>query len=90
PFLRGYLDGNWAAPTATRSRASGLVFWGTEAVLAGINAMIHRGWRINSGVVTPRPPRAELRFNRRDEPAILHHIQAYTTRSRGHGKRQPA
>ncbi|HEX2715805.1 MAG TPA: hypothetical protein VHM88_26780, partial [Candidatus Acidoferrales bacterium] len=90
PFLRGYLDGNLATPDVTRSRSNDLVFYGTEAVLAAINAMIHRGWQINTGVVTPRPPRAELRFNRQDDQAILNHIHAYTTRSRGQGKRRLA
>jgi hypothetical protein len=90
PFLRGYLDGNGAALGANRPRSNGLVFYGTDAVLTAINAMIRRGWRINTGTVRPRPPRAELRFNRQDEETILSHIHTYTTRSRGQGKRRPA
>jgi len=88
PFLRGYLDGDWSALGA-RPRFSGLVFRGTEPVLAAINTMIRRGWGSRSGVVTPRTPRAELRFNRQDAETILNHVHAYTTRSRGNGKRQP-
>lgn len=90
PFLRGYLDGNWATPGTTRPRSNGLIFYGTEAVLAAINGMIHRGWRIGTGVVTLRGPRAELRFNRQDEQAIVDHIQTYTIRSRGQNHRRPA
>jgi hypothetical protein len=90
PFLRGYLDGDGTAPGATQSKSNGLVFRGTEPVLAAINTMIRRGWGTGTGVVTPRQPRSELRFNRRDEQTILNHIQAYTTRSRSNGKRKPA
>ncbi len=90
PFLRGYLDGNWATPGVTRSRSNDLVFYGTEPVLAAVKAMVHRGWQIKSGLVTRRPPRAELRFNRRDDQTMLNHIHAYTARSRGQDKRRPA
>ncbi len=82
PFLRGYLDGNWVTPDTVRSRSQNLVFYGTEGVLIAIDAMIHRGWRIAPGVVTRRPPRAELRFSRQDERVILEHIQTYRTRAR--------
>ncbi|HET7264186.1 MAG TPA: hypothetical protein VFL28_05910 [bacterium] len=85
PFLRGYLDGNWTTPGVPRSRSHRLVLYGTEAVLAGINAMIYRGWRIAPGVVTCRPPRAELRFSQRDERGLLDHVRTYTTRSREAG-----
>lgn len=90
PFLHGYLDGNWSPPGASQSRSNRLVLYGAEGVLAGINAMIYRGWRIDPGVVTRRSPRAELRFSRRDERVILDHIQAYNTRSRRDGKSRPA
>ncbi|HKX19706.1 MAG TPA: hypothetical protein VJT33_17025 [bacterium] len=83
PFLRGYLDGNWVTPGTARSRSRSLVFYGTEGVLAAINAMIHRGYRIAPGVVVRRPPRAELKFSQRDEHTLLNHIRTYTTRSRG-------
>jgi hypothetical protein len=89
PFLRGYQDGS-PALDAARSPAESLVFYGTEGVLAAINAMIRRGLRIDSGVVTPGSPRAELKFNRRDERAILHHIHSYNVRSRAQSKRRPA
>jgi len=52
------------------------------APLAGINAMIYRGWQIGPGVVTCRPPRAELRFSQPDERVLLNQIRTYTTRSR--------
>jgi hypothetical protein len=90
PFLRGYLDGNWAPPGVLRTRSNRLVLYGTEAVLAGINAMISRGWHIAPGVLTCRSPRAELRFSRQDERTILDHIQTYRTRCRSGGKSQPA
>ena len=86
PFLRGYLDGNWVTPGTARSRSHDLVFHGTNATLAAINAMIHRGWRIPAGVLVQRPPRAELRFSRQDERAILSRINTYTARCRGHGE----
>ncbi len=82
PFLRGYLDGNWTTPGAPRSPSHRLVLYGTEAVLAGINAMIYRGWQIAPGAVTCRPPRAELRFSQPDERVLLNQIRTYTTRSR--------
>lgn len=82
PFLRGYLDGNWSPPGVPRSPSHRLVLYGTEAALAGINAMIYRGWRIAHGVVTSRPPRAELRFSQRDERVLLDHVRTYTTRAR--------
>lgn len=90
PFLRGYLDGNWAPAGAPRPSSHRLVFYGTEAVLASINAMVHRCWRVGPGVVTSRPPRAELRFGAKDERVILDHIHAYTTRSRSRDKSRPA
>lgn len=90
PFLRGYLDGSWATGGATRTRSRGLVFYGTEAVLAAINAMIQRAWRLGPGVVTPGLPRAELRFKRQDEPAILERTLSYTTRQRQPSKRRLA
>jgi len=90
PFLRGYLDGNWATGGATRTRSNGLVFHGTEAVLTAINAMIHRGGGIGPGVITSRPPRAELKFTRQDEQAILERVLTFTTRSRRPSKRWPA
>ena len=82
PFLRGYLDGNWVTPGTARSRSHDVVFHGTDATLSAINAMIHRGWRITPGTVVQRPPRAELRFSRPDERAILSRINTYTTRCR--------
>lgn len=82
PFLRGYLDGNWTTPGDPRSPSHRLVLYGTEAVLAGINAMIYRSWQIAPGVVTCRPPRAELRFSQPDERVLLNQIRTYTTRSR--------
>ncbi len=84
PYLRGYLDGNWTTPGTVRSRSHGLVFYGTEGVLSAIDAMIHRGWRLAPGVVTPRPPRAELRYSPRDEREIFDHVHTYTTRCRAH------
>jgi len=90
PFLRGYLDGNWATPGAARSRSNRLVFYGTAAVLTAINAMIHRAWRIAPGVVTHRPPRAELRFSQQNEEAIVNQIHTYITRCRSQGKPRPA
>jgi len=89
PFLRGYVDGQRAAPAAAPRPSTGLLFWGTEAVLTAVNAMVHRGWYVESGVVTPRPPRAELRFDRQDAQAILNHIGTYTARSRGQIKHRP-
>lgn len=88
-FLRGYLDGSWMAGTIG-TRPKGLVFYGTEAVLTAINAMIHRNWRIGPGMVTSRPPRAELRFTRKDEQAILERTLTYATRSRRPTKQRPA
>ena len=90
PFLRGYLDGNWASAGVPRSRSNHLILYGAEAVLAGINAMVHRCWRVDSGVVTCRPPRAELRFSPKDERVVLDHMQTYTTRCRSGGKSRPA
>jgi hypothetical protein len=86
-YLRGYLDGNGASASVTGSASNRLIFYGTEAVLAAINAMIHRCWQIDSGKVTRRPPRDELRFDRRDEQAILDRVYTYTTRSRSQNKR---
>jgi hypothetical protein len=34
-------------------------------------------------VVKPKPPRAELKFNRQDAQTILTRSRAYTTRRRG-------
>lgn len=82
PFLRGYLDGNWATPGTARSRSHDLVFHGTNATLTAINAMIHRGWRIGLGVLKQRPPRAELKFSRQDERVIISRINTFTTRRR--------
>ncbi len=86
PFLRGYFDGNRTTPGAPRSPSNSLVFYGTEAVLAAINSMVSRGWRVARGVVTRKPPRAELKFNRPDGQALLDRISAYTTRCRGQRK----
>ena len=88
PFLRGYLDGNWTTPGAPRARSNRLVLYGAESVLAGINAMIYRGWGIAPGVLTCRPPRAELRFSQPDEQMLLNQIRSYTTRSREVGLRR--
>jgi hypothetical protein len=90
PFLRGYLDGNWAPAGVPRPSLNHLVFYGTETVLAGINAMVYRGWRIDPGAVTCRPPRAELRFTPKDGRVILDHLQTYTTRCRNSDKPRPA
>ncbi|HEX2715110.1 MAG TPA: hypothetical protein VHM88_23235 [Candidatus Acidoferrales bacterium] len=91
PFLRGYLDGDWAAPRpASEARSNGLVLHGTEAVLTGISVMVHRAWGIKGSVVTARPPRADLRFNRQSHNAILGHIRAYADRARAQRKRWPA
>jgi hypothetical protein len=90
PFLRGYLDGSLPSPGGSRSRSGGLVLHGTEAVLAGINSMISRGWSVGPGVVTRRSARAELRFSRRDEAVILERIQTYRARSRHGGNLRPA
>jgi hypothetical protein len=90
PFLRGYLDGNWTSASIPRSRSNRLVFYGTGAVLGGINAMVCRCWRVDPGKLTPRPPRAELRFSPSDERVILGHIQTYTTRCRSSDKARPA
>ncbi|HLY22294.1 MAG TPA: hypothetical protein VKT83_07480 [bacterium] len=84
PFLRGYLDGGRAATSDNGApRSGGLALHGTEAVLGAINTMVSRGWGIKSGVVKPKPPRAELKFNRQDAQTILTRSRAYTTRRRG-------
>lgn len=88
PFLRGYLDGNWTTPGAPRSPSHRLVLYGTEAVLAGINAMIHRGWQIAPGTVTCRLPRAELRFSQPDEQMLRNQIRTDTTHFREVGLRR--
>ena len=88
PFLRGYLDGNWTAPGVPRSSSHRLVLYGTESVLAGINGMIYRRWRIAPGVLTCRLPRAELRFSQQNERVLLDHVQTYTTQSREVGLRR--
>ena len=81
PFLRGYVDGNWAPPEAA-SRTNGLVLYGTDAILTAINTTVRRHWGIGSGTVTSRPPRADLKFNRQDGQTILTRSRAYTTRRR--------
>jgi hypothetical protein len=81
PFIHGYVDGNWAPPDRA-ARSNGVVLYGTEAILNSVNTMVDKGWGIDSGVVTPRPPRAELKFNRQDGQAILTRSRAYTARRR--------
>ena len=85
PFLRGYVDGNWPIrQTVDAKRRPALILQGSPAVLAGINAMVHRHWGVSGGVVNGRrPPRGELRFpNPRDEQEILRRTAAYTSRMR--------
>lgn len=84
PFLRGYLDGNWPLPAASPDRRpGGLVLHGTDGILSGINAMLRRCWGIDGGILTPRPPRADLRFpDRLDDRKIADRVNAYTTRAR--------
>ncbi|HEV2439339.1 MAG TPA: hypothetical protein VGX97_04685 [bacterium] len=81
PFLHGYVDGNWAPP-GTPVRSNGLVLYGTEAILTAMKTTLSRGWGIDSGVVAPRAPRAELKFNRQDSQTILTRSRAYTARRR--------
>jgi hypothetical protein len=79
PFLRGYVDGNW--PTRQTMDAA-LILQGSPAVLAGINAMVHRYWGVDGCVVNGRP-RAELRFpNPHHGQEILRRTAAYTSRMR--------
>ena len=81
PFLRGYLDGDWPAPTGRRN---GLVLHGSEPVLEKIAAMVKRHWRINGATITPQPPRAVLRFPGRGvDRRFLDRTGAYTSRFRG-------
>jgi hypothetical protein len=88
PFLRGYLDGNWSAE-AGRPRNGALVLHGTEPVLTTISAMVRRGLRVD-GVVSARPPRAQLKFAADDARVVLDHLRGYTARSRGRSARHPA
>jgi hypothetical protein len=81
PFIHGYVDGNWAPPDRA-ARSNGVVLYGTEAILNSVNMVVEKGWGIDSGVVTPRAPRAELKFNRQDGQAILTRSRAYTARRR--------
>lgn len=80
-FVRGYMDGNWT-PSGAASRPNGLVLNGTETILTALNALVKRAWGIDSGVLTPRPPRAQLKFNRQDVQALLTRTRAYTARRR--------
>jgi hypothetical protein len=85
PFLRGYVDGNWPIrQTVDAEKHPALILQGSPEVLAGINAMVHRYWGIDGGVVNGhQPPRAELRFpNARDGQEILRRTAAYTSRMR--------
>jgi len=88
PFLRGYADGNWTNGGG-RPRG-GPVFYGTEAVLNGINAMVRRGLGVSAGVVTVRPSRAELKFTAAAGRTISDEISRYTARSRHQPTRRPA
>jgi hypothetical protein len=85
PFLRGYVDGNWPIRQSVEPKKhTTLILQGSQAILVGINAMVHRHWGVDGGVVNGRrPPRAELRFpNTRDEQEILRRTAAYTSRMR--------
>lgn len=83
PFLRGYVDGNWPAPrTSGRGRSDTLVLFGPPAVLAGINNIAARFWRVPAGVVTERSPRAELRFTGAASRGIMERVHRYTARER--------
>jgi hypothetical protein len=82
PYLHGYVDGNQAPSGGGAPRSNGLVLYGSETILTAVNAMIKRAWGIDSGVVTSRPGRVELKFNRQDAQTILTRIRAYTVRRR--------
>jgi len=63
PFMRGYVDGSERGRRGrAHRRTDRFSVRGTPAVLAGINALIQRGWGISSGVVTQTDDGPELRF----------------------------
>jgi hypothetical protein len=82
PFLRGYLDGNWAPSNGPAPRGNGLVLYGTEPILAAVNRLVNRAWDVDSGVLVARPPRASLTFTRQDAQVVLARSRAYTARRR--------
>ncbi|HLW49184.1 MAG TPA: hypothetical protein VKW09_15655 [bacterium] len=82
PFVHGYVDGNWAPADVGAPRSNGLLLYGTETILGAVNRMVKRAWGVTGGVITPRGPRSQLRFNRQDGHAILTRSRAYTERRR--------
>lgn len=64
PFICGYVAGNRSIPNASHHvGAEGFTVQGTPAVLARLNLMVQKYWGVQSGKVTSRQSRAELRFS---------------------------
>ena len=61
PFLRGYTEGDsLSRPSAEDGR---FILHGTPALLAEINALLHRWWGISGGVITRARTGANLCFS---------------------------
>jgi hypothetical protein len=74
PFLRGYVDGDRVSRGSPHTRRNGnFTLRGTPAVLAALNAIIQRYWKVASGVVTQSNGRAELRFASATASRAIHH-----------------
>jgi len=73
PFLRGFVDGSAIWKPGRSRRRTGFAIRGTPAMLAGINALLHRHWRVSNGVVTGSGEEVELRFA---DPAARRTIQS--------------
>jgi len=73
PFLRGFVDGSAIGRPGRSRRRTGFTIRGTPAMVAGINALLHRHWRVSNGVVTGSGEEVELRFA---DPAARRTIQS--------------
>ena len=84
PFIRGYVDGNRSSShSLDRLRGDEFTVHGTPAVLARINSMVRRHWRVSGGIVTSRRGRAELRFSDPEACRAIHgKLDTYVSRSR--------
>ena len=86
PFVRGYMDGNFPTPPpAPGRRDPKIVLHGAPAVLAGLDSMIRRFWRITSGGVTAGTPRAELPFGPQASRQIRERVSSFSARARWNG-----
>ena len=64
PFTCGYVDGNWpSVHSSDRLRDDRFTVHGSPAILARLNAMVQRIWRVPAGSVTARQNRAQLQFS---------------------------